>query len=407
MLTAINPTTGETIQEYPNMSDHEIDHRLNELQQAQQAWRKQSFAERAVVMRAVATKLRENKDHLGHLMTTEMGKPVKEAGPEVEKAAKCAEHYADNAEHYLAREVIESDASSSYVEYQPLGVLLGILPWNAPLWLAFRYLAPALMAGNTCAMKHDQHVPGCAAAIEDIFTQAGAPDNIMCNLPLQTAQVEQAIRHPVVQALSFTGSDKAGGIVASIAASQIKHSVLELGGSDPFIVLQDADLEAAADIAVLSRIINAGQSCIAAKRILVQQSIYPQFVDMVKTRLEKLMMGDPAHPDTDIGPIARADLRDGLHQQVVDTINSGANCLLGGEIPEGPGYFYPPTLLTDVTVDMCAFKSETFGPVMVVTPVEDVQQALLMANSSDFGLGAAVWTGDSDTALYLANNLEV
>jgi succinate-semialdehyde dehydrogenase/glutarate-semialdehyde dehydrogenase len=406
MLTATNPFTGEKINSYPALDKAGIDNRIAAANSAFQSWRFTPIRERGEVLNAVARCLRENKTVLARLMAEEMGKPVKEGGPEVEKAAFCAEHYAEFAEQYLAREELPSDASLSYVCYQPLGTLIGILPWNAPLWLAFRYLAPALMAGNTCVMKHDPNVPGCAEAIANIFRDAGAPDNIMVNLPVETALVETAIRDPRIAAVSFTGSAQAGAKVASVAASEIKPSVLELGGSDPLIVLADADLEQAADIATLSRIINAGQSCIAAKRIIVEAAVYDDFIGRVFNRLRKLKPGDPLDENTDIGPIARFDLRENLHRQVTDTIEAGARCLLGGEMPDGPGFLYPVTMLVDVTADMCAFREETFGPVMSVTRAASVEDALALANDSEFGLGAAVWTANRVLAEDLALKLD-
>jgi succinate-semialdehyde dehydrogenase/glutarate-semialdehyde dehydrogenase len=402
MLTATNPYTSEVIQRYLALDEEGIRTKIAEADKAFADWSRLPIAERAEVLRRVATGLRNNKEKLAILMAKEMGKPVKEGGPEVEKAAWCAEHYADNAEAYLAREELPSDASLSFVCYQPLGTLLGILPWNAPLWLAFRYLAPALMAGNTCVMKHDPNVPGCAEAIEDIFKEAGVPDNIMVNLPVETPLVEKAIRDPRIAAVSFTGSAGAGGKVASMAASEIKHSVLELGGSDPLIVLADADLDAAADVATLSRIINAGQSCIAAKRIIVEAPVYEDFVVSLYTRLAKLKLGNPIDTSTDIGPIARADLRDNLHRQVIESIQAGARCLLGGELPEGKGFLYPVTMLVDVTPDMVAFREETFGPVMCVTKAENAEHALELANDTEFGLGAGLWTADADLAQEMA-----
>lgn len=405
MISAINPRTGDLIKEYPVWSQNDIEQRIHDVSQAFPDWRDQSFGQRAQVLKAVAAELRNQKDHLAELMALEMGKPVKEGGPEVEKAAWCAEHYAEHAETYLARQVLPSDASLSYVTHEPLGTLVGILPWNAPLWLAFRYLAPALMAGNTCLMKHDPHVPACSEAIEGVFKAAGAPADIMANLPLETPQIEAVIRDPRVAAVSFTGSSQAGSKVAGIAGSEIKPAVLELGGSDPFIVLADADLDKAADIAVLSRIINAGQSCIAAKRVLVEHSVYDAFVERVIPRLEKLKLGDPLSMETDIGPIARADLRDNLHRQVTASIDAGARCLMGGELPAGDGFFYPVTLLTDMKPGMCAFVEETFGPVMAIASVADAEEAIRVANDTDYGLGAAIWSEDQDRAEQLAGRI--
>ncbi len=402
MLVTINPCTGQAIKEYSTLSDAQLDQTIQRANSAFAAWAALSFAERAQVLKRVASGLRNNKTKLGQLMTDEMGKPVKEAGPEVEKSAWCAEHYAEHGQAYLADLELPSDAARSYVKHQALGTLLGILPWNAPLWIAFRYLAPALMAGNTCVLKHDPHVAGCAEAIVELFNEAGAPEDIVVNLPISNQQVEQAIRHPKIAAVSFTGSAKAGGIVASIAASEIKHAVLELGGSDPFIVLDDADLDSAANIAVLSRIINAGQSCIAAKRIIVEQSVYSVFVDKLRQRLSQLKLGDPTQADTDVGPIARADLRDNLHRQVTESITQGARCLLGGDMPEGEGFFYPVTLLVDVSPSMTAFKEEVFGPVMVVSQAKDREHAVALANDTEYGLGAGIWTEDLSLAEQIA-----
>lgn len=406
MLIATNPFNEQVIEEYISLNGEAIQDTIAEARAAFDDWSSKTYAQRGEVLRAVAAELRKQKDHLAKLMADEMGKPIKEGGPEVEKAAWCAEYYAEHAETFLQTEVIESDASKSYVCYPPLGTLLGVLPWNAPLWLAFRYLAPGLMAGNTCVLKHDPNVPACGIAIEQIFRDAGAPDNIMRNLPVKTPEVELAIRDPNIAAVSFTGSAVGGAKVAAMAASEIKPAVLELGGSDPCIVMADADLEKAADVATLSRIINAGQSCIAAKRILVEQSVYDDFVAMLKERLAKLKMGDPNDMETDIGPIARKDLQQNLHRQVQATVDAGARCLLGGEMPEGAGFFYPPTLLVDVKPEMCAFREETFGPVMVVTPVADIDEAVTLANDTEYGLGAGLWMGDTSKAEQIAARIE-
>ena len=406
MLIATNPCSGKIIAEYPSLNNSELHERIGDAFRAADQWQACSYDERATTLRAVAAELRKQKTYLAELMALEMGKPVKEGGPEVEKAAGCAEYYADHAAEHLAPQTLPSDASISYVCHPPLGTLLGILPWNAPLWLAFRYLAPALMAGNTCVMKHDPYVPACAIAIAKIFADAGAPANIVVNLGIYNDAIETAIRDPRIAAVSFTGSGNAGRIVAAIAGSEIKPTVLELGGSDPCIVLADADLETAADVATLSRMINAGQSCIAAKRIIVEDTVYDTFVEKLQSRMAKFKSGDPLLADTDVGPIAREDLRQNLHRQVTDTINAGAKCLLGGELTDGPGFFYPPTLLIDVTENMCAFKEETFGPVMVVIRAADVEEAVQLANETPYGLGAAVWTKNAELATSIANRLE-
>lgn len=392
MLTAIDPTTGKTLQEISGVDDAARAATMVASADAFKSWRNTTFDERGKVLVSVATWMRENVETLAPLMTEEMGKPITEARGEVLKAAWCAEHYAEHAERYLKADVVPSDATQSYVHYLPLGPLLGILPWNAPFWLAFRFCAPALMAGNTCVMKHDPHVPQTAAAIARVFEEAGAPSNIMQNIYLETPDVEGAIRDPRVRGVSFTGSERAGSAVAAVAGSEIKPAVLELGGSDPCIVLADANLDEAADVIVLSRIINAGQSCIAAKRIIAEAAIYDTLIEKLRTRLSALRVGDPRKEDTNVGPLARHDLRENLHRQVRATIDAGARCLLGGEIPDGDGFFYPVTLLVDVTQDMAGACEETFGPVAVVMKAADSKEALDMANDTPYGLAASVWT---------------
>ncbi|WP_417581958.1 NAD-dependent succinate-semialdehyde dehydrogenase [Nitrincola sp.] len=405
-VPVINPATGEKLQDSPVLNAAAQEVTLVRAREAYNSWKLTSYAERAEVLKAVAAKMREDVETLAPLMTLEMGKPIKEARSEVLKSAWCAEHYAEQAEAYLSSLTLESDASHSYVQYLPLGTVLGILPWNAPFWLAFRFCAPALMAGNTCLMKHDLHVPASAQAIADLFDQVGAPAGIMQNMPMDNAAIERVIRDPRVQAVSLTGSEKAGSAVAAIAGSEIKPVVLELGGSDACIVLADADLEKAADTITLSRIINAGQSCIAAKRIIVEAAVYDQLLAMLKERLARLKLGDPAEESTDVGPMARDDLRQNLHRQVTETVAAGARCLLGGELPEGAGFFYPVTLLADVKPGMTAAVEETFGPVAVVMKAADADEAIAMANDSRYGLAAGVWT-ERHRGEQLARRLEV
>jgi succinate-semialdehyde dehydrogenase/glutarate-semialdehyde dehydrogenase len=405
-VPVINPATGEKLQDSPVLDAAAQEAALVRAREAYNSWKLTSYAQRAEVLKAVAAKMRDQVETLAPLMTLEMGKPIKEARGEVLKAAWCAEHYAEQAETYLSSLTLESDASHSYVQYLPLGTVLGILPWNAPFWLAFRFCAPALMAGNTCLMKHDLHVPASAQAIADLFDQVGAPAGIMQNVPMDNAAIERVIRDPRVQAVSLTGSEKAGSAVAAIAGSEIKPVVLELGGSDPCIVLADADLEKAADTITLSRIINAGQSCIAAKRIIVEASVYDQLLAMLKERLTRLKLGNPAEETTDVGPMARDDLRQNLHRQVAETVAAGARCLLGGELPEGAGFFYPVTLLADVKPGMTAAVEETFGPVAVVMKAADADEAISIANDSRYGLAAGIWT-ERSRGEQLARRLEV
>jgi succinate-semialdehyde dehydrogenase / glutarate-semialdehyde dehydrogenase len=398
MLKAINPSNGQLVREIETASPEQVERILAASVEAWGGWSRQGFGERAALLREVAAILRQDKERLGALMTEEMGKPAKEAPGEVLKAAWCAEHYAEHAEAYLRRETVQSDASMSYVQYLPLGPILGILPWNAPFWLAFRFCAPALMAGNTCVMKHDPHVPGCAQAIAEVFARAGAPEGLFQNLPLETDRVGAVIADERIQGVSFTGSDRGGSAVASAAGAGVKRCVLELGGSDPAVVLADADLDAAARVLTTSRFINAGQSCIAAKRLIVEAPVYEAMVEKLEQAMAALKVGDPRSPETDIGPLARDDLRENLHRQVRETVAAGARCLLGGEIPDADGWFYPVTLLADVTSRMCAAREETFGPVAVVMRADDLEQALAIANDTPWGLAASLWTARADAS---------
>lgn len=392
MLTVIDPSSGEKIREYPVLAPADTDEKIDASAIAFSQWRRITIAKRAQVLHAVADKMRKDEQRLAMLLTEEFGKPIREGRAEVQKSAWCADHYADHAEDYLASVTLPSDATHSYVQHLPLGPVLGVLPWNAPYWLALRFLAPALMAGNTCLIKHDSHVPGCAKAIADLFLDVDAPDNIVINLPVKSPQVADIIRHPKVRAVSLTGSDKAGSKVAAVAGECIKPCVLELGGSDPAIVLADADIDQAAKVLAFSRIINAGQSCIAAKRLIVEAPVYDRFIDRLYDELAKLKVGDPRDEETDVGPIARADLRENLARQVDETVAAGARLLLGGKIPEGKGFYYPVTLLVDVENTMTVCREETFGPVAVVEKAQSAEEALAMANDTQYGLAASVWT---------------
>lgn len=410
MLIATDPYNGEIIHRYPPFDESQLSSAIDHSIAAFNEWKQTDFETRAKLLNGVAKRMRDDKPHLAQLMTVEMGKPITESYGEVEKAAWCAEHYAEHGAEYLQSIALPSDATNSYVQHLPLGTILGILPWNAPFWLAFRFCAPAIMAGNTCLMKHDEHVPACAEAIAELFTleceSQGLPQGIMQNLPIHRQQVEQVIRHDAVKAVSLTGSSRAGSQVASLAASLIKPAVMELGGSDPSIVFADADIDQAVEVLALSRIINAGQSCIAAKRLIVMEAVYDEFVEKLRQRLAALKMGDPSDPETQVGPIARPDLRDALHRQVTMTIEQGGKCLLGGEMPEGPGYFYPVTLLVDVTNEMQASCEETFGPIAVVMKASSEAEALEIANDTPYGLAASIWTADTEKAINMASKIE-
>jgi succinate-semialdehyde dehydrogenase/glutarate-semialdehyde dehydrogenase len=327
-------------------------------------------------------------------MIREMGKPITQARAEVDKCAWVCDYYAQNAEDFLSPEIVETDAAKSYIAFEPLGVVLAVMPWNFPFWQVLRFAAPALMAGNTAALKHASSVQGCALAIEALFRDAGYPDGAFRTLVLGSRAAGVAIEHPKVQAVTLTGSTPAGRKVASLAGSLLKKTVLELGGSDPYVILEDADLDLAVAACVTGRILNTGQSCIAAKRFVVPDAIREEFEHRLVELMRRQRVGDPLRDETEVGPMARADLRGELHDQVERSLQAGACCLLGGDVPEGPGAFYPPTVLTDVTAGMAAYEEELFGPVAAVLPVADEEEAVRVANDTVFGLGAAVFTRD-------------
>ena len=393
-LQSSNPKSGELITAYESMSGDAVDAILQDAHRAFERWRDVGFDERARLTTRVAEILRDDKDTYAELMADEMGKPLAEGRAEAEKCAWVCDYYAEHAESFLARELVETDAAKSYVAFEPLGVVLAIMPWNFPFWQVLRFAAPTLMAGNAPVLKHAPNVMGSALAIESIFKQAGFPAALFRALVIDVEQVPRVIDHPVVQAVTLTGSTRAGRAVASQAGAALKKAVLELGGSDPSVILDDADVAAAAETCVTSRLINSGQSCIAAKRFIVSEKNRDAFESRFVELMRAKRVGDPRDDDTDIGPLARVDLRDTLHEQVRKSVDRGARLLLGGELPDGAGAFYPPTVLTDVRKGMPAYEEELFGPVGAIIVVQNEDEALEVANDTAYGLGAAVYTRD-------------
>ncbi len=393
-IEVLNPTTGEQLKTYPEMTTAEVDATIDATHDCFLTWRDVPFTERAELMRSAARVLREKQDNYARMMAVEMGKPLREGRAEIEKCALTCDYYADNAEEFLAPEPVVTEATKSFVAFEPLGVVLAVMPWNFPFWQVFRFAAPGLMAGNTGLLKHASNVPDSALAIEEVFRLAGFPEHAFRTLLIGSGAVARVIENPKVMAATLTGSTPAGRAVAGTSGNRLKKTVLELGGSDPYLILDDADVEHAAKACVASRLINAGQSCIAAKRFIVgparRQEFEEHFLDAMRGR----RMGDPLDEANDVGPQARHDLRDELHDQVRRSIEAGARCLLGGEIPDSPGAFYPPTVLTDVAPGMPAYDEELFGPVAAIIPVVDEDEAIRVANDSPFGLGAAVFTAD-------------
>jgi succinate-semialdehyde dehydrogenase/glutarate-semialdehyde dehydrogenase len=394
VFTAINPTTGERIAEYPSMSTPELRVALHEADRAWKIWRRTSFAERADLMTVAARLLRERADRYGRLMALEMGKPIAGGRAEAEKCATACAYYAENAARFLADEMIDTEASSSYVHHEPLGAVLAIMPWNFPFWQVLRFAAPTLMAGNVALLKHAANVPGCGIAIEALFRDAGFPAGVFQNLLIDHVQLRSVIRHRGVAAVTLTGSSGAGRAVAKQAGDRLKKTVLELGGSDAYVVLEDADLELAVEACVSSRLINSGQSCIAAKRFIVVDAVRAEFEERFVALMSRAKMGDPLDEANTIGPQARIDLRDALHAQAEQSVAKGARLLLGGVVPRGPGAFYPPTVLSGVTKGMAAHDEELFGPVAAIIAAKNEKAAIKAANDSVFGLGAAVFTRD-------------
>ncbi|MDH3470140.1 MAG: NAD-dependent succinate-semialdehyde dehydrogenase [Acidimicrobiia bacterium] len=403
-MDAINPATGEVVATYPGHSLQEARDLVKQTAAAQPAWAALDFADRAKYLTATAQILRQRADELAILIANEMGKPVAQGRAEVEKCAWVSEYYAEHAEAYLASQPAETDASSSYVAFRPLGVVLAVMPWNFPLFQVYRFAAPALMAGNAGVLKHASNVPGCAMAIEEIFTAAGLPDGVFRTLLIGSPLVNEILSMPEVSAVTLTGSTPAGQAVAESAGRMLKKSVLELGGSDPYVILADADLATAAATCAYSRLQNGGQSCIAAKRFIVVEEVRQEFESLLAAEMARVAMGDPLDETTMLGPQARVDLRDELHSQVQASVAAGAELVVGGVVPDGPGAFYPASLLTGVGPGMPAYDEELFGPVAAVIPARDEEDAIRIANDTNFGLGAAVFTQDIERGERIARD---
>jgi succinate-semialdehyde dehydrogenase/glutarate-semialdehyde dehydrogenase len=405
-IETLNPATGVRVKTFPEMDAAEVDRILSAAVKAQQAWARTPFAERAAPMRKAAALLRERAQDCGRLMALEMGKPLKDGAAEVTKCAWVCEYYADTAEKHLAPREEPSDAGESYVRFDPLGVVLAVMPWNFPFWQVFRFIGPHLMAGNGGLLKHASNVPQCALAIEQVMRDAGFPKDLFRTLLLGASRVKKLIQDDRIAAVTITGSEPAGRQVAAAAGEALKPSVMELGGSDPFIVLADADLDAAAKTGALARTINAGQSCICAKRFIVEAKVYDAFLEKLVAHMKAIRVGDPTDPATDIGPQARAELRDELHGQVRQAIAEGARPLLGCEVPPGPGAFYPASVLADVAPGNVAAREELFGPVAAVMKARDADDAVALANATRFGLGASLWTTSAASIERLVPRIE-
>jgi succinate-semialdehyde dehydrogenase/glutarate-semialdehyde dehydrogenase len=405
-MQTVDPTTGKRIKTYPEFSAAKVDSVLKASLKAFDSWKQLSFKDRGAIIRKAAALLRANKEQYARLMAQEMGKPLGQGIGEIEKCADVCDFYAGQAESFLAPQAVKTDAAKSYIAYEPLGVVLAVMPWNFPFWQVFRCAAPTLMAGNTLVLKHAANVCGCALAIENIFKETGFTPSLVANVLVNNSKVKGIIAHPAIAAVSLTGSVRAGQSVAAHAGHALKKCVLELGGSDPYIILDDADIDGAAHTCAVSRLINGGQSCIAAKRFIVVSSVYKEFEEKFIAKMQAQRMGPPLDEGVTLGPLSRHDLRDQLHGQVQKSLKQGAKLLLGGSIPAGSGAFYPPTVLTQVRPGMPAYAQELFGPVAALIKVADQAQAIRAANDTVFGLGSAVFSRDHALAQRVARQLQ-
>src|SRR6266496_2179643 len=405
-IASINPATGENVKEFAPFDDAEIEKRLKGAENASMKYRRTAFSQRSELMEATAELLLQEKDRLAEIITLEMGKLFRASVEEIVKCARACRFYAENAERFLEDDVVQTDAARSYVRYQPLGPVLAIMPWNFPFWQVFRFAAPVLMAGNVGLLKHAANVPQCALAIENVLCRAGFDEGVFQTLLVEAKQVEKLIVDPRVKAVTLTGSERAGSEVASTAARHIKKSVLELGGSDAFIVMPSADFEGALSTAVRARTINSGQSCIAAKRLFIADNIYDDFLQQFVERMRALKIGDPFDETTELGPLATEQILQSVHAQVQKSIAAGAKLLTGGNWIHGPGFFYEPTVLVDVPKESPAYREEVFGPVASVFRARDADEAVEAANDTTFGLAASAWTNDPAEQELFASELE-
>jgi acyl-CoA reductase-like NAD-dependent aldehyde dehydrogenase len=406
LIHSINPATEEVLESFPLHTADQIESALGAAQKAYQAWRREKFPVRSTLMKRAASCLRQNKARYARMMTEEMGKPITEAEAEVEKCAWNCDYYAENAERFVSPEPRESNASESYIEYIPLGVILAVMPWNYPFWQVFRFAAPALMAGNTAILKHASNVPRCAFGIEEVFREAGFPKGVFQTLLVPGPGVARLIEHPGIAAVTLTGSEGAGSQVAACAGRNFKKTVMELGGSDPFLVLEDADLDAAVTTGVRARYQNTGQSCIAAKRFIVLETIFQTYCDRFVEEIRNLKMGDPMDRGTQIGPLARSEFIGDLERQIRDSVQQGARLLAGGKRSPGKGYFFEPTVLTHVTAEMPVGSEETFGPVAALFKARNIEETIQIANSTPYGLGSSLWTSDLRRAKQIAMEIQ-
>lgn len=405
-IATINPATGEVVKKFDALSDVQVDEKIAKAARTFQNYRKTSFADRARWMVKAGQILESEKESVGRLMTLEMGKTLASAVAEASKCASTCQYYAEHAASFVADELIETTASKSYIHYQPIGIVLAVMPWNYPFWQVFRFIAPGMMAGNVGLLKHASNVPQCALKIEEILLRAGFPDGVFQTLLVGASQVDRILNDPRVAAATLTGSEQAGIQVGISAAKRIKKVVLELGGSDPFLVMPSANLAEAAATAVKARTLNNGQSCIAAKRFIVHEQIADQFEKEFVSRMNALKLGDPFDEKTDVGPLATSDAVKDLDADVQKTVQAGAKLLAGGKPLAGPGNFYPPTVLTNIPKDSAAYREELFGPVASIFRVKNIDEAIAIANDSRFGLGASAWTSDPSERERFINELE-